>query len=436
MPHDMTTTPPSGLHVGGAGPPQVRGKSKSDFSTVIALTVSMGVFYVGIQLVGLLAEPIKHSLKFTDTQMGLITGASLGIAYALLIIPAARLADRWNRRHALILCGLVFCGSTLLAAVAHTFAVMLVAHFLVAACGTLQYSLCVALIAEALPENKRPLGYAIYTAGVWFALALGFWMIAYLERLIGWRGSFYAIAILYLLLLPAVWWLVGDSGRVARTSPPSVVLVLKMLIRKRTFLALVGIACLYGFAVNISANWVSAFLIRSHGYSQFQAANYLALSLGLSAGAVTLMTGRILLKARLRGPAGPLRISRDATFFILALYLLGLSTTATSAPTFLWLGLALSGFINGVIMTGIQELAEPLYRATAAALLLLPDCLLGNGGGPFVAGILSDALTSTFGSNALRVSLLISTCTAWVLTIPIYNVAMRWIGRDAVQTVP
>jgi predicted MFS family arabinose efflux permease len=403
-----------------------------DYRAVIALTTNYGLCYMGLLLVGLLAEPIKHSLTFSDKQLGVLTGLSFGIAFTALILPSARVADRWNRRRVLFLCGLVFIAATLLTGLATDFYLMLFARVLVAGCQAFQYSLSVSLIADALPQESRPLGFSIFTAGTWLALAMGFSLVGYAEMYLGWRGAFYVVAALYALMLPIVIFIVRDNRRTETVARPSLKLVFRKLIRKPTFTALVLIACLYGFAVNTTANWTSAFLIRSHGFSQTGAANFMALSMGLFGGVVTLASGKVLLIARARGPSGPLRVARNTTVVILALYLLGLSTTLTISPAFLCIALGIAGFINAVIMAAIQDLAEPLYRATAAALVVLPDCLLGNGAGPFVAGLLSDALTPAFGTNGLRISLLIATGAAWALAIPVYGYAVKWIGRDAV----
>lgn len=407
--------------------------AKANYGVVIALTVNYGLCYLGLLLVGLLAEPIKHSLKLSDLQLGVLTGVSFGIAFTALLLPSARVADHWDRRSAIFLCGLVFVGATLLTGLVSNFYLVLFARVLVAGCQAFQYSLTVSLIADALPPEKRPLGFSVFTAGTWLSLALGFSSAGYAEALLGWRGAFYSVAALYLLILPMVVIAIRDTRRTITVTPPSLAVVFKKLIRKPTFSAMVAIACLYGFAVNTTANWTTAFLIRSHGFTQSSAANFMALSMGLFAGLVTLASGKILLVARERGPSGPLRVARITTIVIFFLYLLGLSTTVAIAPPFLWIGLGIAGFINAVIMAAVQEIAEPLYRATAAALVLLPDCLLGNGGGPFIAGVLSDALSHSFGTEGLRMSLLITTCGAWALAIPIYGYAIKWIERDAVS---
>src|SRR3546814_13838055 len=46
------------------------------------------------QIVNILAEPIKDSLKLSDTELGLLAGPAFAVFYALLGIPLARYADK------------------------------------------------------------------------------------------------------------------------------------------------------------------------------------------------------------------------------------------------------------------------------------------------------------------------------------------------------
>jgi hypothetical protein len=54
----------------------------------------------------------------------------------------------------------------------------------------------------------------------------------------------------------------------------------------------------------------------------------------------------------------------------------------------------------------VQSLAEPASRATAAAFLLFLVNVIGLGLGPLAVGVLSDLLSVSFGSNSLRMALL------------------------------
>ncbi len=62
----------------------------------------------------------------------------------------------------------------------------------------------------------------------------------------------------------------------------------------------------------------------------------------------------------------------------------------------------------GPILSAVQHLVAPSARATASALFLLINNLIGLGGGIFALGALSEALAPVYGSEALRYSMLYS----------------------------
>ena len=76
-----------------AAPAPVRLYRYGLFILFLVCTVS----YFDRQIVNILAEPIKHDLRLSDTQMGLLTGFAFGIVYCTFGVPLARLADRFSR---------------------------------------------------------------------------------------------------------------------------------------------------------------------------------------------------------------------------------------------------------------------------------------------------------------------------------------------------
>jgi len=64
----------------------------------------------------------------------------------------------------------------------------------------------------------------------------------------------------------------------------------------------------------------------------------------------------------------------------------------------------------GPSLACIQAVAEPNIRATAIAIGMFCSALVGQGGGPFLIGLVSDYLTPVYGEcQALRFALLGST---------------------------
>jgi len=65
------------------------------------------------------------------------------------------------------------------------------------------------------------------------------------------------------------------------------------------------------------------------------------------------------------------------------------------------------GFVwLGPVLTAVQYLVEPAARATASALFLLINNLIGLAAGIYALGALSDALTPIYGDEALRMSII------------------------------
>jgi hypothetical protein len=77
----------------------------------------------------------------------------------------------------------------------------------------------------------------------------------------------------------------------------------------------------------------------------------------------------------------------------------------------------------------VQSLVPLRMRAQAAALLLFILNIVGFGLGPLLVGAFSDALTPSFGSDALRWALL-STVTTWIVSAGMYWLAGRHLRAD------
>src|SRR5690349_14820890 len=64
---------------------------------LLLLTAVGTMNFVDRQILSVLAEPIRRELHLSDTQLGLLTGLSFALFYAVMGVPAAMLADRHHR---------------------------------------------------------------------------------------------------------------------------------------------------------------------------------------------------------------------------------------------------------------------------------------------------------------------------------------------------
>ena len=116
-------------------------------------------------------------------------------------------------------------------------------------------------------------------------------------------------------------------------------------------------------------------------------------------------------------------------------YLLAFSVNSLLAASLLFvIPTALSLTWLGPVVTAITRLVPPEMRATAAALFLFINNLIGLGAGTLVIGAISDALAGRYGDEALRYSAMTTTSLYALAALLMLLAAMR-LERDVV-TVP
>ena len=149
--------------------------------------------------------------------------------------------------------------------------------------------------------------------------------------------------------------------------------------------------------------WTPAFLQRSHHLSVGQAGQLLGPMHLIAGTASTLLAGWLMAQ---RAAADPRYVTR----------LLGWVTALTTVPSMLlywvvseraavlllWVFVPAVYFYIGPILGLLQNVVPAHMRATASAMFLFINNLIGLGLGTFVIGTISDALKGQYGDEALR----------------------------------
>ena len=112
-------------------------------------------------------------------------------------------------------------------------------------------------------------------------------------------------------------------------------------------------------------------------------------------------------------------------FYVLAI----LSPTLTLSFVVLLVPTALGLAWLGPVISAIQHLVPPNMRATASAIFLFINNLIGIGLGTFAIGLLSDTLQAQFGDDSLRYSILAGT-GFYILAAGLFFLAARWLEQD------
>lgn len=378
----------------------------------LALLVLVNVFsQVDRQLMNILLEPVKAEFGLSDTQMGLLAGFAFALFYTLAGIPIARVADRWSRRYLIAICLALWSLFTALCGAARSYPTLALARFGVgigeAGCAPAAQS----MIADSFPPEMRGRALSTYQLGVPLGFLVGPTIGGFIAEAYGWRVAFYAIGLPGIALALFVWRRLReplrgrfDAGALLDEAPP-VGEVVRYLWRRRAMRHTVVAASLQTATVGAWAIFTPAFLMRFHDLSVGEVGWRYALVAGLGGSLGTLGGGWI----------GDRLGAKDARWYIWAPMIGALLAIPASllAFTVADLNLAVAALavvqIGGMAYAGVvhavtQSLATPRIRALTAAIALFAMNLIGFGGGPYLAGILSDGIG---GDNSLGYALVV-----------------------------
>jgi MFS family permease len=393
----------------GAAPP-------SRANTVLALLLLGYIFnFLDRQILAILAIPITAELGLTKTQMGLMGGIAFASVYSTLAIPFARLADRRGRVNVISAAIAVWSGFTALCGSATSFVQLFLFRMGVGVGEAGGVAPSYALISDFFPPKRRAQALAIFSLGIPIGSAIGLFFGGWIATELSWRWAFAIIGLAGIPVALALWRLVPEPRRGAldshlhdvSASEPTFGDVFVILARKPSFWLLsfgAASASICGYGLGF---WFPTFFHEDLGIG--------LPDIGLFFGLVVLFGGMLgiwlggAIGDRIghsRPPAYPLV---PAAAFLLTgpLYVVAISQSslALSLPL-LALAYALSLAWLGPVVNAIQNLVPPPMRATASACMLLINNLIGIGFGTYMFGWLADWLQPTYGTSALRYSIL------------------------------
>jgi len=395
-------------------------------SYVLGVLVIVYTFnFIDRQIVGILAVPIKAELHLSDSQLGLMGGLAFALFYTFLGIPIARLADRVSRT--LIMTAALALWSLMTAAcgLTQSFAQLFMARVGVGVGEAGGVAPAYSLICDYFPPKERARALSVYSFGIPIGSALGIVLGGFITSLVSWRVAFFIVGVAGLLITPLLKYTVREPKRAGLDPPhakrdqtsspgaasaPSLLAVVAVLSGKPSFWGLsLGAACasMMGYGLFF---WAPSFLVRSFHLSLLHA------SLGF--GGLVLIGGLIgiWLGGALADRYGEKRRAMYAfipAFAFLAtvpFYAVGvLSTTLWISLAVLLVPTALGLLWLGPVLAAIQHIVPADMRATAAALFLFINNLIGIGLGTTLIGLVSDSMRVRFGAESLRYAILAGT---------------------------
>ena len=388
------------------------------------------------QVLAVAMESLGDEFQASDKQLGLLVTA-FAVAYGVSAPLLGRLADRLARR-SIYASGLVaWSAATLLGGLAPGFASFFLTRVVTGAgqatAGATNSPLLVDYVAPERRGGVMALVNAGATLGALMAGALGF--LGALDAF-GWRKFFIgagvfglAFAALFAALLrePPRGW---SEGRAFSPAAPVPLRDVGALVSARSALLHTFFGTeLTSIAIFASAQWVVSFFERVHGMSNAQA------SLGLVWAAVASTLGAVaggVVTNRVWGsnPRAVLLVPAMCCLLACPALFVGASTANPTLAVALYaLAGALSLVHSAPAGAAMQGMIPDRMRGFVSSLIASLITLIGLGGGPLLAGALSDAFGAATNPASLGKAL------AWTSLLYVWSalhfvLAARTLKRD------
>jgi len=414
--------------------------------------------FIDRQIVGILAVPIKADLSLTDTQLSLMGGLAFALFYTFLGIPLAMLADRSSRTWIMTGALAVWSAMTAACGLTQNFAQLFLARLGVGIGEAGGVAPAYSLISDYFPQEKRARALSIFSFGIPIGSALGILLGGVLTTYLDWRSAFIIVGVLGLALAPLFRLTIREPERGALdaagadTAPATLRHVVKTIAAKPSFWGLsLGAASssMMGYGLIF---WLPSFFVRSYGDAlpgffawmpdalipdnpgALLYASYFYAAILLIGGIAGIWLGGALADKFGPGKKAAYAIVPAIAFLAsLPFFLVGVLAPSLwiAFPAFLVLQ-ALSLVWPGPVLSAFQHLVHPNMRATASAIFLFINNLIGIGLGNLAIGAISDGFQTQFGDESLRYAILsggvfyIVAALLFIFTAP--RLKKDWVG--------
>ena len=378
---------------------------------LVLLTLVYALNFIDRQILVILQESIKVDMDLSDSQLGLLTGFAFAIFYVSVGIPIARWADVGNRRNIVSLAIAVWSGMTALSGFTQNFWQLLMARIGVGVGEAGGSPPSHSMISDYYPVEQRGSALSFYSTGVYLGILFGFLIGGWINSEFGWRTAFFVVGVPGFLVALLVRFTIrepvrgGLEGR-ALEAPATFGETLRTLKSFGSFKLFAIAAGLNAFSSYGIGNFTPSFLIRSHGFSSLEVGTSLALITGIGGALGTYMGGVLADRYGAKDKRWYLWISGiPAACSVPLMFTAVFIGDPRLALGFLFFATMLGAFYLGPTIAISHTLVSPSMRAMASAILFFILNLIGLGLGPLVVGMLSDFLTPSYGSEALRYAL-------------------------------
>jgi MFS family permease len=424
-----------------------QGASARDYGFLMFLTLLNVMNFVDRQLLASFANWIVPDLGLTNTQFGLLTGLIFIFFYSVAGVFMGVLADRVNRTR-LIAAGLALWSAlTALSGMAKGFVSLAIPRLFIGVGESIMTPTAMSLLADRFPSSRLGFASGVYYMGVPIGVAMSLFVVAYLEPVLGWRGCFYALGGLGLVLAAIMFFMketprrheVEAQKRQAETEAaaierPSVKEMLAILVaafkRSPALLMTVLGGVAFHFVLG-AATFEQLWFVQERGFDRTEIAElsgWLAFAGGIAGNLFGGAGGDMFL--RRTGMGRPMFL-----FWIMliltpiSLYYRIVEPTSMFFLFGIFIGYFQLGCFYGPTFATVQELVPPQIRGTVVAFYILSLNFFGLGLGVTGGGIFVDWMIAENIPEPYTVTLLVFTALS-LIAIPLFYFAGRRFERD------
>jgi predicted MFS family arabinose efflux permease len=397
-------------------PPHAEQRRQQRYAVyALALLFLVSVFsYIDRTIVTVLQVQLKRDLALSDTQLGVLTGASFALIYTIGALPLARLADRTVRRNLLTASLFVWSLMTALSGLAQNFIALIFLRMGVAigeaGCAPTTHS----LIGDYFAPRRRATAEAVWALSIPIGTMLGLAVGGWLATTVGWRHTFMILGIAGVVASPFVLLTLKEPPRGQHDGPDSQLDVpdlrtsCAILWNTRTYRYMVMAIAAHTIVYCAFMSWAAPFYVRLHQMPLGEVATRLAVLTGVG-GVIGTFAG---------GFAADQLGRRDPRWYMWTPMIASLVAPLFAIPQFLtrdtdlsWLlaiipSIAINAYVAPINATA-QSLMRPSMRAFASSLTVLAAGLFGMAIGPVLVGALSDLFSSRMGDEGLRYGIIL-----------------------------
>lgn len=382
--------------------------------------------FIDRALLGVLAQPVITTFGLSDAEFGFLAGPPFALFYALMGIPIALAADRYNRVAIIAICIALWSLMTVLCGLATGFLFLLLARVGVAIGEAGSNPPSNSLIADYYRPDRRAKALSIYSTGVMLGSALAFLIGGPLGQLpdatvigilgifglawlpesfgwgsdFGWRFAFLALGVPGLLIGAIVWLTIREPPR-GYSDPPGLTRAtrigigetLRGLRAKPSFWLMAAASSLVAMVGYGFASFQSPMMQRLHGLTPAEFALRFGVPLSVAGALGTIAAGFIterLMRRSLRWLASlPAMLLVFAVPLYITAFLQPSDRLDLAFPIWMCASALHFSYLGAQYTIG-QGVVPQSSRASAIAILLFIIALVGNGIGPQFVGALSD----------------------------------------------